>query len=466
MACSRTRFADGLRTAAAVAIASVCVCVGATAGAAAVEASFHAAGGFYRPGRFVPVHISAAFAGAPRVSHLIVRADNAIAIGLDLTDGRADVIVPMFVLDRPANVRWEWIAGGSRPKRLAEGTLPEPGLRLLERGHKLVGTTNDDAAFAQSLFPGARIERVRLDGARPLAGPAAAWEMLDAVVLDSPEAARLAESIPTLLAAGTIVAVKGDDVPLPDWPWERAGEYNVLRIDLAGPTEFYPDSDPDPDSRELAAAVYAPVRGGDGGWPAEVRWRIVLFAGIFAAAAVGVSLLPRWAAGAMVVVSAGAVGLMWAWGQYQVPIHQRSGEIMAMRAGLMQVDAWTYQTSSNAWPSEMLFAGLCRPVLRDREQIGRMSMMLFCNAGGDPCLFGYDMRPDEPVAFLSRRVGPQPPTAVRESDETSPLDALARKLYLRPGESISTGAHTTPTPRRGYGPTEVWPGVTIRAAGP
>src|SRR5437867_3467375 len=76
--------------------------------------------------------------------------------------------------------------------------------------------------LGEGLFPGKVIVPVALDLGRPLLMPAAAYEALDAVLLDAPSAARVTESqLSVLLAGGVAVAVRSDEKPAGGWPWHR-----------------------------------------------------------------------------------------------------------------------------------------------------------------------------------------------------------------------------------------------------
>src|SRR4051812_33704573 len=155
-------------------------------------------GPYYRPGKYIPVHVTATLLENSD-SWLVVAADNVtsnptdISLGagrtsINLRQGRIDAVVPWLVLDGRAK----------RPKLFVEKSedfAQGPELKLLGESERLVGWTTPDEAFARQLLHGApKIIPIALDPADPIKGHAAAWEMLDAIILDATSGTRLEQS--------------------------------------------------------------------------------------------------------------------------------------------------------------------------------------------------------------------------------------------------------------------------------
>jgi len=179
---------------------------------------------------------------------------------LPLQAGGNVMVVPWLVIDARAQAL-NWLINGG-PHGQAS-----PALRPLSTGERLVGYTTDTAA-ARAIFPNERVIPVPLDPGTPLPGAAAAWEALDAVVLDGPGIARLGErKLAALLGAGVEIAVHTENRPDSTFPWRREADCWVLRHTTAGPAAAVYDPE-----------VYAPVQSWQAGWPADFRRTIVLIA--------------------------------------------------------------------------------------------------------------------------------------------------------------------------------------------
>src|SRR5438105_2049464 len=86
------------------------------------------------------------------------------------------------------------------------------------------------------------------------------------------------------------------------WPWQRQGEYWVLRYEPAGPRDG------------IEPAAYGPTFGMDRGMPFATRRSIVLLAAAFAIVALGLTLWrSRWAVAAVVLLSALVAAGVAAW---------------------------------------------------------------------------------------------------------------------------------------------------------
>src|SRR5258708_2951548 len=139
-------------------------------------------GPYYRPGKYIPVHITASIT-EPGNKWLGLAADN-VRDALDITQAAAppsvnskdaplEGVVPGYVPAGPAK----------RPKLFGEYS-PDftvgPDLHLLGDSERLVGWTTPDESFARRLLHAPpKLMPVLLDPATPTQGNPAAWEMLD-----------------------------------------------------------------------------------------------------------------------------------------------------------------------------------------------------------------------------------------------------------------------------------------------
>ncbi len=187
--------------------------------------------GHYRDGRYMPVRV--VVADTPGANSLTLRAEGALATSITLAEGRTDAVVPWLSSGGAITAaRWATEGGG--------GANLEAPLRPLAAGERLVGYTSGDEASAtavsHALFPAEQIVPVRLDASRAPLSPAAAYESLDAVILDPAAATRVdSGQLRTLLAGGMTVAIQSEKRPGGNWPWQRLGPWWVVRYAPVGP---------------------------------------------------------------------------------------------------------------------------------------------------------------------------------------------------------------------------------------
>src|SRR5205085_6759459 len=138
------------------------------------------------------------------------------------------------------------------------------------------GTTGTDSGLVTALFPGRRVISIALDRSPPLLEPPGAWECLDAVALDDSDAGRLSDhQIGALLGGGTTIAIRSASRPRGQWPWEKQGEFWILRWKVAGPQSL------------LSEAAYLPIASWDAGWPVAFRRGVLLCTLLFSIVALG-----------------------------------------------------------------------------------------------------------------------------------------------------------------------------------
>ena len=414
-------------------IVVLCAVAVDVAAAATPQISFPL-GPYYRPGKYLPVHVvaDAPAAAASQFARIAATADptadpaaeerrGSITTRVSLRTGRIDAIVPWMVLS----------ARGEHPRlSVGESTaviVDGPPLKRLGDAERLVGwTIPPDEPFARELLHGApKVIPVTLDPTQPIAGDPACWEMLDAIVLDAAGITRLSESqFAGLVAAGVTVAVK-TDAPVPPvagWPWKRSGGYWILRYLPAGPT-----------TAGYHEGAYLPVASWQPGLAEPVRRQIVLIGILCTIPLLGLALWrPRRTALWAVVVAAAMGGGIGAWAKSHRAIRSAAGEIVVLGDGLTQTDAWHYRSSASAGAAVTFWNGITRPITAD--DIG---VTLECDATGLPKEFDAQLPAGRKVAFLSRVVGTRAPRNPPSLPVTSPLAELADQLYLTDGGRIA-----------------------------
>lgn len=396
---------------------AVCLLVWAASAAAQVTVDLPLEG-WYRPGRYMPVRITIADPSAAAREELVLRGQGVISTSLAVANGKTLSIVPWLPLEAVSAPTYRW--------RGSDVPLNVP-LRALENQQRLVGVASADAAAASGLFPDQQVVTVPLDQARPIPGPAMAWQTLDGVLLDAAAAGRLDELTMTQLAsAGTVIAVTGQP-PHSRWPWRREGRLWVLRPGIAGPT-----------GATYNASAYRPVGGWVPGSPDATRRQIVFLGVIVSILLLGASLL-RHRAAALAVVGVSVVaaaGIAW-WSGRQAVVLEQIGEVRVYGDGSMQLDAWRYFAALRPTRTAVDWDRWMRPVLAGRAHAERANIVLRCDESTGPGEISFDLEPGMKLAFLWRmidRPSTRPPTTM---PVTSPLAVLVREQYLRPGLEIA-----------------------------
>jgi hypothetical protein len=406
--------------------------------------------GRYRPGKYMPVRVTEPEAPDPAARSTIrLSADGAVATELERPTGPADVVIPWLVIgESPRDATW------SAPGASASA-LPVT-LRPLNEGERLVGLAGAEPAAARSLFRYTGVVPVRLDPADPLPGPLAAWQSLDGLVLDAAAVPWLTERrLESLLAAGTTIAVRTADRPTGAWPWERQGDYWVVRADPAGPRgAVHPDA-------------YAPTEAWSPGWPAAFRRQVVVGTILFALLALAASLWRSRAAAALAVagLSLAALAAFALWRARQPSTIAAGGAIIVAGGAQTRIDDWNYFRAMNTtqattpWPDA---PAVSRPVFFSSRQAAQIGLRLIVAPDGRPRRFAWEMKPGTAVAFLSRTARPGPWDGAVSEPVTSPLREVAQSLYVRAGWSLA-GQSTDAASQAAAGR---WPAVVVRATGP
>ena len=397
-------------------------------------------GGYFRPGQYTPVYIETTLPSDP-ADLLEIRGDGVLTTAVSLTK-KSFVAVPLLVLDRPSNVRWALPGVG-------EGTLDGPFTRL-EEDQVLIALPGGETAVPPAvteLFPAKRPVVVALPVDTDVLK---AWEVLDAVVIDSTSTYDLWR----VLSAGTVIVVRTETRPDDQWPWQRVAGGWLLAPRLAGPRSAI-----FPRAYDVAHALRP-------GQPATQRRRIVFIGAVVAILALGVSLWrSRYAAAGVVGLSAVAAAVIAVWGGPATDQPRRAvGAIVVHQeaAGLVQFDEWTVvkSFSSSQVAAQNAVQSLTRPVLSSPRHAELAKLRLYCGPRG-PVQFGWRAEPGAPMIFLTRTVT----ASAREHDgpanETSPLRDLARQAYLSPAGRIEGEVWY----QFNYPPgewDEEWPSVVVR----
>ncbi len=368
--------------------------------------------GYCRAGKFMPLRLRTAAAGS-----LEILPEGGIPTQMPLAGGQVDAIVPVLTMDVLRQVRY----------RMGDASgFADLQWRPLTSEQRLVGFLGPvDLRLGRELFPDNTVVPVRVSGPLAMAGSAAAWNVLDAIVFDgvAPDDERTGQ----LLAAGISVAIRAPDKPAGRWKWQKLDNAWTVKAELLGPTQ----------AGENQPAM-APVQAWAADWPKPFRRRILLYAGLFIVLALASTLLPRrWAVVALIVLSASASGLLVHWAK-QNPVVLRKTGVVLVRGEPGQEDRWTYFAASNPGPASMPFDTMTLPLFQGRLW-PLAGLTLTCDGAGRPTHYAFEMRPGVKVGFVTRSCGTSSAGVPRPLDPLDPLYRLADRAYLRPGASIAGG---------------------------
>jgi len=329
-----------------------------------------------------------------------------------------DVIVPWLPIRGVDQIQWTTASH-------QHGAV-ETALTPLDDNECLVGYVGADADAVTALFPGKKIIGVALDPGHPLAGPPAAWETLDAAVLDEPAAARInARQVESLLASGMALAVRSSQKPAGPWPWKQSGDYWIVQYPILGPQSAY------------VPQAYDAIAVWSRGWPASFHNQVMLAAVVFSLLALVVTLWhSKLAVILMVVLALLACGASVAWRAKQdVTLHVGGTLYIESVAGI-QRDDWTYVAVMRRATEPLPWSGLAHPIFATRRQIEQMPVRLVCASDGSPDHFQYQLEPGRSLAFLTRSIASPTNLTVATSIVSSPLHSLAMNLYMTQGDTL------------------------------
>ena len=368
--------------------------------------------GYYRPGRFMPVHVKVQAERNVISLHAIDSLPTLFQI-----NGNNEGIVPWLTTGNSVREA-AWEAGGV-------GHPIELTLHPLNDRQKLVAIAGADSQIALALFPDMTVIAIPLDISRPVLKPASAWESLDAAVLSSTAMAQLDdEQIQTLLAAGTYLVVRSVTRPDIRWPWKQSGANWILKHQPAGPAGC------------IDADVYGPTYSWDRGWPKRFRREIIIWATLFCIVFLAVSLWrsrwTAWGCATACIVAALVFGLRYS---RQSPVLELQTAVGVNDQKLTQLDLWSWRTTLRETDVHMPTGGLTSPILATAGQAEQLNVQLICAPDGNPREIRCHLKPGQSIALRRRLVIP-----VRSFGglSTIPEDwrQFAQDLYTQPGDRI------------------------------
>jgi hypothetical protein len=353
--------------------------------------------GYYRTGRYMPVHVD------PSTTQLA--ADGILPT---LIESNSDTIVPVLITGSPQSL--------------------SPSLRLkpLADDERLIAFDGDTQRFAQSLFPDEKIIAIPVNPSEPLPGPPAAWESLDAIILDNQAMAGLDDNQRSaLLAAGVLLAATGDAAPDVRWPWKHRKDLWILQDHPLGPAGELFDS-----------TVFSPTYAWAPGASAVLRRQVVIAGALLGIAVIAIALWRCKVAVAAIIL----LSLIWTagaiyWRHNLGIVNQAGGDIVIVSDSLVQQDSWLYERACARGIRRVDWNGSTHPVFASSAQLQSLGMKLVAGGTGN-LAFEYYAIPGETVAFERRDV--QPGTAPELTDtRNSPMRDLAKDDYLTKGFQIA-----------------------------
>jgi len=372
--------------------------------------------GYFRAGRYMPVHIRADESRAQQ--RLSLLAEGVVPTVIE-TGGSLDSIVPWLVVRNSVTEIHLTIDGH-------QSRAVDVPLHALADDEALVGFAGADVDALKPMLADRKIIGIPLDLGQPLPGPIVAWEALDGLVLDASSAARVTEAqLQGLLAAGIAVAIRSATRPAGNWLWQRQGEYWVLRCPIAGPDVAY-----DPDA-------YAPTASWSRGWPEDFRRLALLGAIVFSIVASALSLWrSRVSIVVVLVLCVSVVVAMLIWRERRPATIRTGGDVIVASREFAQLDRWTYCGIIRSADGVITFTGLTRPILGYRTQIDQTGLQLLCAPDGSPQQFTFHLEPGWSLAFLTRSVSADRLELPASNPVYSPLLSLAEQQYMRQGDHV------------------------------
>jgi hypothetical protein len=378
-----------------------------------VSVSFPAQG-YYRPGKYFPVLVRA----GGEAGTIEIRAQGAAPIRVAAgSDG--EVIVPMLAVGSSLRGT-QWIGPDG-----AEHLLPVE-LRTLAERDVLVGAVGAEPELVQSLFSGRKIIALPVDsGGGSLLRPAVAWQILNAVILSPAAAAQLSDyQLQSLLAGGTAIVVRSNDMPDSRWPWKREGAVYVLRHEISGPSEIED------------AEIYEPMSWRDPGWPASFRGWLLAGACVFCIAGLGISLWKSRFSVVALLVLMGAAGVAVVLVYFRHSPVQVERLCVAVRTPeMIQLDFWSWHTTVRQTNVEFPAPATTCPVFGSLSQLEQTQIWLICDADGRSNRFAFHLGPQQRLAMLTRTVRPRMQLNSLAPPEPKWRD-FVQTNYLRPTDTI------------------------------
>jgi hypothetical protein len=358
--------------------------------------------GYCKPGRFFPILVD-----GEDLTHATLLSGNGCMSTSVEPQSVGRTIVPMLVIDSPKDVN---------------DILP---LRVPRNDERLIGMIGIETSEIGPLFSGSRLIPVHLLAGDLFASPPAAWETLDAIVLDESSFSRVNdEQRSAWLAAGITLAVKSLELPDKKWPWQRVGGLWVLQFRPAGPT-----------NQLVNEAVYTPTFGWNPGWPAPLRAQVMGIALLIVLVSCAMLLLKNRFLLSVVLgfeITA-AIGVA-AWQHSMEKIDRTGGGIYLNRAGITQRDEWVFERAKQSATQIVNWVGWTHPIFSSANSFNQSEMTVHESSAGY-LQFVYQAKSTHTMAFVRREIQPGEMSAI-PAEHDSPMHDLAKSDYLGIGDRI------------------------------
>ncbi len=376
--------------------------------------------GYFRPGKFFPVRVSADQAVDVRID---------VAGGIGARGRGVSLTLPIMLL-----------SPSERTIRVSiDGKSSDVPVRALEGNQQLVLTTIPTTVGPPFMLDASRQPVVVAIGSDELGTINEAYESADVVLAGIADLPKFTDAVlRKLLASGVSVATNSPEVSASAWKWRHVGGWSVIDLPVRGPVTSMNDP-----------AAYDAVADFVVSRPLAVRRMVFLGAVMFSIVALASTLLGRRAIYATCVVC--FVGLIagLTFAARQPSIDERTAVVFVPGTLMDQRDEWSFRTSSVLGPGEWKSTGdMDRPIFAG--QADDLAMLAEIADGGT--VFHYTLRPGQKLAFVRRQFIPP----MRENDaagefgwmkgEPTSYDGLIRKYYLKPGDGIEVPASKSGNP--------------------
>jgi hypothetical protein len=344
-------------------------------------------------------------------------------------------IAPLLTLDR-LTVGLDWKTPGGN------GHI-EPGeLHALSSDQKLIAIVGDNSALAGQLFPGNTIIPIPIDSTSPLPGSGAAWESLDAVIVEAGTWTRISEQTKSaLFAEGVLLAVVSDAKPNEKFNWNRHGSAWIAHSGMIAPPVVLADA-------------YAPTYAWQPGRSLAYRRQIVLLGALVCIAAGVVALWrSRLMPGGQAVVMGITIAMVCWWNSRKSPISIMESAVCIDGTDQTVIDTWFFQSSRKDAPFRRHIRGTAHPIFFDQAQMAQSQLELSCEGNGEPHAIAGSLKGLWPLVMIDRSEEPGAIAAMGEIE--NPMRALPLRL-LYPGCQVR-GEYQGKEP-----PSVRWPALILR----
>ena len=364
--------------------------------------------GYYRVGRYMPVHVT-----AEGCQKLRVEGDGVMPLVIEARGNAIDAVFPLLIVSRPMALVVSDDQGRTQtfPLRVEE----------LTANQRLVGTVG--LRGLPPKFAGEGVIAIPLSESEPIRGAPIAWETLDAVVCDGRIPGANDNIYRPLLGSGVTFAVQAETAPDRDWPWRKDGTWQVLDRGGVGPT-----------SGLASEAAYRASAGWRPGVPSVIRNLVLAAAVVMTILLLGATLLGRrWAIMAVIALSLIATAGIGIAASKQSIVRTVWGTVAIVDEPTVQIDMWSWHTAPRHAHANIDWLGNTRPILQSPEQIKRQHIELECFHNGFGRMLMARLGPHEVLPTLSKNVYVEKFQLSTDNATDSPLHGIVRDQYLRPG---------------------------------